>query len=244
MSGRTSVTIAIVLLTAALSGCTFSGGNNPSGSVQNLNPASEQTDSGQTETKPENTNPEENKSETEGKDSPEAKPAAVSGVKATSINFERIYDSEGAKEKAVITGSDVEGNVLWVYETEEDYLTELERLSDIITTDDEYIFVAFGDVIALDLATGEEKWVNHDFKGASPYWTMDYEGSRLFLTGYYGPTLFVMDFDGNTINRITSADDEYFWPSEVVFVNDRQVDITFESNGKTKSFDPDGDSEQ
>ena len=73
------------------------------------------------------------------------------------VNFEKITNPDGPKEKAVITGYDVEGNELWVYETEEDYMTELDRVSDIITTNDEYIFVAFGDVIALDLETGKEK---------------------------------------------------------------------------------------
>ena len=234
-----TVACGVSLVAAALSGCNLLGSNKPSNNVQNLNRPSETVTVTEPETKPENIEPEDGWTKPESTDT-QTVDAASSGVKASMVNFEKITNPDGPKEKAVITGYDVEGNELWVYETEEDYMTELDRVSDIITTNDEYIFVAFGDVIALDLETGKEKWVNHDFKGASPSWSMNYEGDTLFLCGYYGPALFVMDFNGNTINRIQCEDEEYFWPYQIIFVNDNQVDVLFESNGQTKSFDPYG----
>ena len=236
--------LAGVFAAGALTGC-FSGGNTGNNNktseirVVNLpdNPGEKPENdvaelSSEEWTKPEN----ENKPQT-GNES-------VPGVQASMVDFQTVLNAEEAKQKAVITGYDVAGNRLWEYETKEDYITELDSLSEIITTDSEYIFVAFGDVIALDLATGKELWVNSDFSGASPFWTMNYEGTLLYITGYYGPALFVMDFDGNTINRINCEDDEYFWPSEVTFVSDDQVDVYFDSNEKTKSFDPNGPQKQ
>ena len=164
--------------------------------------------------------------------------------KAVSASFDVIYNNEGASEYAVITAYDMKGRTCWTYKTDEDYLTELERLQEIVMTDKLYIFAAFGDIIALNNSDGSVAWVNHDFKGASLNWTMDYEGETLYMCGYYGPDLFVMDFDGNTLNKISSKDDECFWPYKILYVNANQVDVTFESNDKTISFDPKGAKEQ
>ena len=163
---------------------------------------------------------------------------------AVSVLFEREADNEKSTEKAVITGLNMAGGTVWTYETKEDFIGQVDGLQEIDTFDDKYIFVAFGDVICLDVATGEELWVNHDFKGHGISWDTNPARDTLYLCGYFGPSLFVMDLDGKTLNRITSKSDENYWSYEVKYVDENRVDVTYESTEKVVSYNPNGPSEQ
>lgn len=163
---------------------------------------------------------------------------------AVSVLFKVEHNSDKAAEKAVITGLNMDGGPVWTYETKEDYIGQVDNLEEIGYFDGKYIFLAFGDVIALDLQTGKELWVNHDFKGAGMSWTTDYEGEKLYMCGYFGPDLFVMDLNGKTLNRITGKDDDTYWAYKIEYINAHQVDVTYESTEKAVSYDPEGPSEQ
>ena len=164
---------------------------------------------------------------------------------AVSVLFERENDSENLKEKAIISGINMAGGKVWTYETKEDYIGQVDSLTEIGIFDGHYIFVAFGEVICLDVATGKELWVNPDFKGHGISWTTNYEGDKLYLCGYFGPSLFVLDlYNGKTLNRVTCKDDDAYWAYKIEYVNETRVDVTYESNETVKSFDPTGPSEQ
>ena len=163
---------------------------------------------------------------------------------AVTVLFERENDKDNLKEKAVITGLNVNGETVWTYVTEEDSIGQVDSLQEIDNFDGKYIFVAFGDVICLDVATGNELWVNHDFKGYGISWDTNDTKDTLYLCGYFGPSVFVMDLDGNTINRITSKDDENYWSYKIEYINESRVDVTYESTEKVVSFDPNGPTEQ
>ena len=163
---------------------------------------------------------------------------------AVSASFDVINNTDQATQYAVITAYDMAGRTCWTYKTKEDGITELDRLQEIVMTDDLYIFAAFGEIIALNNADGSVAWTNKDFQGASLSWAMNNKGDTLYITGYYGPALFVMDFNGKTLNRIIVTDDEYYWPYEVLYVSDHQVDVKFYSNEKVYSIDPKGAKEQ
>lgn len=163
---------------------------------------------------------------------------------AVSVLFKVEHNNDKAAEKAVITGLNMDGGPVWTYETKEDYIGQVDNLEEIGYFDGKYIFLAFGDVIALDLQTGKELWVNHDFKGAGMSWTTDYEGEKLYMCGYFGPDLFVMDLNGKTLNRITGKDDDTYWAYKIEYINAHQVDVTYESTEKAVSYDPEGPSEQ
>ena len=163
---------------------------------------------------------------------------------AVSVLFMIENDNENLKEKAVISGLNLEGGTVWTYETKEDPIGQVDGLQEIDIFDGKYVFVAFGDVICLDVATGKELWVNHDFKGHGISWDTNDAKDKLYLCGYFGPSLFVMDLDGNTINRITSNDDENYWAYEIKYVDENRVDVTYESTEKVVSYNPNGPSEQ
>ena len=163
---------------------------------------------------------------------------------AVSVLFQRESSSDNLMEKAVISGLNMDGGTVWTYETKEDSIGQVDGLQEVDLFDGKYVFVAFGDVICLDVATGKELWVNHDFKGHGISWDTNDSRDRLYLCGYFGPSLFVMDLDGNTINRINSKSDENYWSYEVKYVDENRVDVTFESTEKVVSFDPNGPSEQ
>ena len=166
-------------------------------------------------------------------------------VMATSVDLKIEYNEKDSTHKGIVRGYDVAGNLLWTYETEEVYVGQVDNIEEIITTDNGYIFVVEGKIICLGLYTGTPLWTNSDYKGSGTNWTIDYEGKYLFLTGYFGPSLFVCDLQtGETVNRITSSNDEYYWAYKVTYVNEHQVDVLYESNEQTLSFDPFGPSEQ
>ena len=164
---------------------------------------------------------------------------------AVSVLFEIENDSENLKEKAVISGLNMAGGTVWTYVTKEDFIGQVDSLTEIDNFDGKYIFVAFGDVICLDVATGKELWVNHDFKGHGISWTTNPSADTLYMCGYFGPSLFVMDINsGKTINRVTNKNDDFYWAYEIKYVSDNRVDVTYESNETVKSFDPNGPAEQ
>ena len=163
---------------------------------------------------------------------------------AVSVLFERVSDNEKATEKAVISGLNMAGGRVWTYETKEDYIGQVDSLQEIGYFGDKYIFVAFGDVICLDYMSGKELWVNQDFKGHGISWTTNDKEDTLYMCGYFGPDVFVMDLDGKTLNRITSKDDDTYWAYEIKYINDNRVDVTYESTETVVSYDPNGPAEQ
>ena len=165
-------------------------------------------------------------------------------VDASSVVMEQITDPESDMMSAKVTGYDEDGNELWTYETKQDHTPQLDPFKEIGLFGRQYIFVAWGEVISLDIANGLENWVNKDFNGYSVCFTTDYEGDTLYLCGYFGPDLFVMDLEGRTINKVGVADEDYYWPYEITWENEHAVKIKYESNEKELTLDPLGDAVQ
>ena len=160
---------------------------------------------------------------------------------AAYIELKTENDAENAMVQAFITGYDDDGKVLWTYETKKDYIGQCDSFKEIGVMSHQYIFVAWGEVISLDPATGGVNWVNSDFQGYGVSVTTDYEGDTLYMSGYFGPDLFVMDLNGNTINRVNVSDEDYYWPYELTWENEHAVKVKFESNEKELTLDPLGD---
>lgn len=163
---------------------------------------------------------------------------------AVSVLFEREANAENATEKAIISGLNMAGGRVWTYETKEDYIGQVDGLQEVDYFDGKYVFVAFGEVICLDVSTGKELWVNKDFKGHGISWATNDKQDKLYMCGYFGPDLFVMDLDGKTLNRIMSKNEDNYWAYKVEYVSDNQVKVTYESTEKTVTYDPNGPKEQ
>lgn len=140
--------------------------------------------------------------------------SSVSSAQASadSVRFENCY-ADG--EYAVITGLDAEGNTLWTYTTDEDTSgAQLPPFTDIGLAYGRYYFCDAGDIVALDAATGSELWRNGDFAALCPCGYIDQNGT-VYLSGYMGPDLFVIDSNGKTLHRTELFDEDYCWPLQI-----------------------------
>lgn len=158
-------------------------------------------------------------------------------IKPAELEFHVYTDYEECFQKGCATAYDSEGEAIWFYATLECPLTELEGVQYIGEYNDGYYILANGEIIYLNYE-GREKWVNGDFHGASCHWNFDGEGN-LYLCGYYGPDLFKIDREGNTVYCVDSysAEENDFWPCNLVLRNG-VIEITFEMSENTIYVDP------
>lgn len=142
------------------------------------------------------------------------------------VSVERLKDNSG-NVKVVFTGISSQGETVWTYETGTySSAAQLEAVNDIGAYNGNYYLVENGSIYVLSIADGSILWVNSDFGGNASCSVFD-NNSTLYLCGYYGPDLFIVDADGNTIKNIDSFDSEYYWPHKISYQGS-QVAITFE----------------
>lgn len=140
-------------------------------------------------------------------------------------------------EYAILHAYDEKGNEVWKYTTEFYAMTELERiqlLEDSYADDAEHVYIVEGGtIVKINKQTGDVIWKNSDFGGASVTYTFD-EEDNLYIAGYYGPNLCVINKDGKTIKKLENfPDEDYYWPTEMWFVSDSsKLMIKFEGNPK------------
>lgn len=149
------------------------------------------------------------------------------------VEFEAITGDD-YNMYAEVTGHFADGST-WQYFSQAYPVTELDPVTEIGTFEDAYYFCAGGEVIALDLSTGAEKWIDGSFGGYSPVWQINEEG-MLVLSGFYGPDVHVIDQSGSVIAHAEMLDENYMWPMQVSFAGENMVKIVF-------SIGPDGDGE-
>ena len=142
---------------------------------------------------------------------------------AVSVDFRRIEDD--SNERGEITGISNEGSSVWKYITADYSRTELDRINDIGVFEGRYYFVEGGIVKALDLKDGSTIWSNEEFGGCA-YGSAFKDDGTLFICGYYGPDLFVVDKDGKTLKKIDSFHKDYMWPHKLEILGD-QLAITY-----------------
>ncbi len=136
---------------------------------------------------------------------PESEPPAID------VYFHHM--AEGGNEYALLIGKDGDGTEVWSYETERYAGAQLDRVSDIGLWESQYYFVDDGDIVALDIATGEILWRNSDFIGSPASLDatcIDTDGT-VYLCGFLGPDLYAVSAQGETLLRIDVLDDDYFW---------------------------------
>ncbi len=139
-----------------------------------------------------------------------------------SVQFD--HQTTQTEEYALINGISSNEEVLWTKTTEHYDLAQLDRVCDIGVWNDVYCYVEGGTVIALNISDGSEVWRNSDFNGASisSYIADD----MLFLCGFFGPDVMVIDHNGNTINKMTDIDTTLSWPTALNW-DGSQLAITF-----------------
>ncbi len=133
---------------------------------------------------------------------------------------------EAGNEYAVITGLDESGQELWTYTTEKYSRTELDRVEEIGIFNNKYYYNESGMIVALDMAAGTVLWKNSDFGGASVHSIID-ENGNIYICGYYGPDFYAVDTEGNSLCRIETFDEAYYWVCSIR-KKENTVEVTME----------------
>lgn len=154
----------------------------------------------------------------------------LSSKQAVSVTFKAniIEENEGFMQSAIIKGLDEKNNVIWTYKTKEYACTELDRVNEIGIKNNKYYFVEDRVVTTLNLSDGSVLWKNEDFGGSSSAYTFDEKGT-LYLCGYYGPHLFIVDKNGKTMHKVDSFENDYMWPSKIKYESNK-ITITFDNS--------------
>ena len=154
------------------------------------------------------------------------------------VDFMR-YDITSTQETAWMKGYDTSGNQLWYYQCTYLDKAQLPRISWIGVNNELVYFVEDGDIVALDLGTGYEKWRNKDFGGSPAEKAFVFSSSgKLYISGYYGPDFFVVDKNGKTIaKRQSMTNGKSYWPWKMEFLNGDMMRIYYESDDSYVDFD-------
>ncbi len=117
--------------------------------------------------------------------------------------------------------------IIWTYKTVEGPYTELETIEYLGTTD-KYMYInEAGTITVLDIETGKKVWQNSDYNGASSVFCFDRQ-KNLYMSGYYGPDLCIIDKDGNTVRKIEDFKNEYaVWPDKLYIIDDNKLVIEY-----------------
>ncbi len=145
---------------------------------------------------------------------------------------------ESGMEYATVTSYDKEGKTLWTYTTDSYEVAQCNRVSEIGQQNGYFYLVEDGAVIALDELTGEPAWKNEEFIGAGTEkgYVFDKDGT-LYISGYLGPDLFIVDKNGKTLYRKDSFGKGY-WPYEMELKDENILRIHFESDMEGKGTQP------
>lgn len=157
----------------------------------------------------------------------EAADPAPAAAAATRVEFE--LEHAGGKEFARIIGYDDAGSEAWTVETPHYDISQMQRVTGLMVNNGLYYYIDDGDVVALDLTDGSERWRNTNFSGspASNGWIFGDDGV-LYLCGYFGPDFFSVDPSGKTLVRIGELKKDFYWAYDMRFANDGNLRIRFE----------------
>ena len=143
------------------------------------------------------------------------------------IQFE--HSTANGMESGTVTCYDAGGNVLWQYVTAAYECAQCERVTGLSSRNGYYYLVEDGTIITLDVTTGEIVWKNSEYKGVAleKGYAFDEEG-RLYICGYMGPDLFIVDKNGQSLYREDAFSDNFFWPFELYLKDSNTLTMHFE----------------
>ena len=137
---------------------------------------------------------------------------------------------ESSYEHGSLTGIDpTNGNVLWNTYLGAAVATELENDTYLGINNGLAYAVFDGSVYIIYPQTGAILIKNSDFGGSCSAYTFSSSG-KLYMSGYYGPDLYVMNADGTTLSRVNSINSQYFWPESMYFSNGNNMILKYGGN--------------
>lgn len=145
-------------------------------------------------------------------------------------------NTENASVIGHITAYDTDDNILWEYYTGEIMVGQYDNLQEIGERDNGYYFVADGVLFCLSKYSGRVLWLydKHNGVGASCSYAFDEDGT-IYIGGYEGPRLAVIDKDGKELYYYTHdtliADsnelDDYYWLYDLKLEDDKVVEYYY-----------------
>lgn len=150
----------------------------------------------------------------------------------TAVHME-ISDGEDM-ESANIYGIDSNGETIWTVTTSSYEWAQLDRISEIGVYDDRYYYCEDGTIKALLITDGSFLWENSDFGGAATAFIISDDGT-IYISGYLGPDFFAVDKEGNTLAKIDSFDEQYYWPYEMYWSDDSHISVKMEASSSGSS---------
>ncbi len=164
--------------------------------------------------------------------------AALVHAEMYHFDLDTSYDSSGM-ESAVLTATDLSGNVKWRYYSDGYPGAQLSAFSLVMNDHGCIYLVEDGVIKAFDFYTGDVKWENRDFQGHPANGCYAFSSSdKLYISGYLGPDLFVVDKDGTTVCRADELVPGSYWPTKLYFADSSSdyMTIHYESDGRDFTF--------
>ena len=157
-------------------------------------------------------------------------------VYAETYRFNLNTTIQNNLESATLTAEDMNGRIVWTYNSPAYPVTELDNFR--LITNEGYIYlVEAGTIKLFDFYTGKIKWINPDFMGSPTEDCYEFSSSgKLYIGGYYGPDLFVVDRDGKTIRRVDSLCPGSYWISDMWFYAGDDMRVYYESDSTLFTF--------
>lgn len=146
---------------------------------------------------------------------------------SVTIKMNISYDENTYKETATVYAQDKEGNTIWNRETGAYDVAQLESFSEIGKKDSKYYYTEGGTVVALDVETGNVLWKNSDFGGYSVKYV--FAENSMYLCGFFGPDFFEVSYDGATVKRIETINENYWHTRKIKDAGDK-IAVTFDSS--------------
>lgn len=167
-------------------------------------------------------------------------PDAEEAKMPADFKFHHAY--EGEYETGKLEAYDEDGNLLWTYECTKQPAAQLDQINNIGANVNGYYLQDGPDIVCLAM-TGEDAgkpvWKNSEFVGSVSDFCYGDSG-EIYLTGYFGPDLMVIDGAGNTLYRYDAfASDEFYWACLISYDSESgYVTIRYENNNECLIVDP------
>ncbi len=146
---------------------------------------------------------------------------------SVTIKMTTSYNEDTYKETATIFAQDKEGNTIWSRETGAYDVAQLESFTEIGKNGSKYYYTEGGTVVALDIETGTVAWKNSDFGGYSVRYV--FGDNSMYLCGFFGPDFFEVSYDGTTVKRIETINENYWHTKDIKDAGDK-IAVTFDSS--------------
>ena len=147
------------------------------------------------------------------------------GKTVSKVRLDYFLEGEPG-ERGNFVGLDKNGNAVWIYRTSQNDVPQCSTIMEIGKYGNTYYILDCGKVTALDYKTGEVLWQNEDAHASGISSFIDTNGT-IYLCGYLGPDLLVVDAKGNIVKMIEMFDENYYCPIAIEKKSGK-IHITFE----------------